>query len=83
MACLLCQCVASSVALHRPAADVAPMCCCYHAAQGMRDLGLESLSAQLSLLGRQVAQGLNSILPADLNPFFDYDEEDEEELDPR
>lgn len=32
--------------------------------QSMRDLGLESLGAQLSLLGRQVASSLNSILPA-------------------
>lgn len=31
--------------------------------QSMRDLGLESLGAQLSLLGRQVASSLNSILP--------------------
>ena len=47
----------------------------------MRDLGLESLGAQLSLLGRQVATSLNAILPEDLNPFGLYDEE--EEVDPR
>jgi hypothetical protein len=47
----------------------------------MRDLGLESFGAQLSLLGRQVASSLNAILPSDLNPFaFDEDDYDEEEL---
>ncbi|KAL4420064.1 hypothetical protein ABPG77_004329 [Micractinium sp. CCAP 211/92] len=46
--------------------------------KSMRDLGLESLGAQLSLLGRQVASSLNSILPPDLNP-FGYDEEDLED----
>ncbi|PSC71509.1 antibiotic ABC transporter ATP-binding [Micractinium conductrix] len=46
--------------------------------KGLRDLGLESFSAQLSLLGRQVASTLNDILPADLNPFA-YDEEELEE----
>lgn len=49
--------------------------------QGMRDLGLESFGAQLSLLGKQMASSLNAILPADLNPFaFDEDDYDEEEL---
>ncbi|KAL4457848.1 hypothetical protein ABPG75_012713 [Micractinium tetrahymenae] len=47
--------------------------------KSMRDLGLESLGAQLSLLGRQVATSLNAILPADLNPFGFDDEELEEE----
>lgn len=46
--------------------------------KSMRDLGLESLGAQLSLLGRQVASSLNSILPPDLNP-FGFDEEELEE----
>ncbi len=46
----------------------------------MRDLGLEQLGAQLSLLGKQVTQGLNAILPADINPFgYDEDEWSEEE----
>ena len=44
--------------------------------QGLRDLGLDSLSAQMSLLGKQMASGLNAILPPELNPFVD--EEDEE-----
>jgi hypothetical protein len=45
----------------------------------MRDLGLEQLGAQLSLLGKQVTQGLNAILPADINPFGLDDEEWDEE----
>jgi hypothetical protein len=49
--------------------------------QGMRDLGLESFGAQLSLLGKQVASSLNAILPAELNPFaFDEEEYDDGEL---
>jgi hypothetical protein len=49
--------------------------------QGMRDLGLESIGAQLSLLGKQVASSLNSILPTDLNPFaFDEEDYDDDEL---
>lgn len=32
----------------------------------MRDLGLEGLGAQLSLLGRQVASALDSVLPAEV-----------------
>ena len=54
-----------------------PGLCC--AVQGMRDLGLEQLGAQLSLLGKQVTQGLNAILPADINPFGLDDEEWDEE----
>lgn len=34
--------------------------------QGMRDLGLEGLGAHLSLLGRQVASALDSVLPAEV-----------------
>ena len=37
--------------------------------QGMRDLGLEQLGAQLSLFGRQVASSIGALLPAELNPF--------------
>lgn len=40
-----------------------------HPHQGMRDLGLEQLGAQLSLFGRQVASSISSLLPAELNPF--------------
>lgn len=47
--------------------------------QSMRDMGLESLGAQLSLLGRQVAQAVGDILPPELNPFGPDEEELEEE----
>lgn len=46
--------------------------------QGIRDLGLEQLSAQLSLFGRQVASSISSLLPAELNPFGPDEEEVEE-----
>ncbi|PRW56231.1 pyoverdine dityrosine biosynthesis [Chlorella sorokiniana] len=46
--------------------------------QGMRDLGLEQLGAQLSLFGRQVASSISSLLPAELNPFGPDEEEVEE-----
>lgn len=45
----------------------------------MRDMGLESLGAQLQLLGRQVAAALHDVLPAELNPFGTDEEEVEEE----
>ncbi|KAI7840368.1 hypothetical protein COHA_005912 [Chlorella ohadii] len=50
--------------------------------QGMRDLGLEQLGAQLSLFGRQVASSISAILPAELNP-FGPDEEEVEEYEAR
>lgn len=35
----------------------------------MRDLGLESLGAQLSLLGRQITSSINAVLPEELALF--------------